>query len=197
MQILTHYFPQLSAQQIEQFAQLQPLYAHWNEQINVVSRKDMDQFFEHHVLHSLAIAKVHSFKKNEVVLDLGTGGGFPGIPLAILFPDTKFILCDSIAKKIKVAQEVIQALGLENATTIVSRAEALTIKIDHVVTRAVAPMSDLLFWTKKLHPQLLIALKGGDLKEELQAVKRHVKITPISGFFQEPYFETKKVVLCS
>jgi len=197
VQLIQKYFPELSTTQVEQFARLQDVYTFWNNQINVISRKDMDNFYERHVLHSLSIAKLHKFKANETVLDIGTGGGFPGIPLAIYFPETKFILCDSIGKKIRVAQEVSQVLNLKNVQTIVSRAELLDIHADEVVTRAVAPMADLLRWTRKLKPKRIIALKGGDLKEELSVIKKHISITDIKDYFDESFFETKKIIICA
>ena len=158
MKIIQKYFSELSTKQLEQLEQLLPLYTEWNEKINVISRKDIDNFYERHVLHSLAISKYITFEKDEKVLDIGTGGGFPGIPLAILFPETKFILTDSIAKKITVANEVILALKLENVTTKVARAENIKEDVDYVVTRAVAKMDDLLFWSKNKHPKKIIAL---------------------------------------
>ncbi len=197
VQLIQKYFPELSPIQVEQFAQLQDLYTFWNNQINVISRKDMDNFYERHVLHALSIAKLHKFKPNETVLDIGTGGGFPGIPLSIYFPETQFILCDSIGKKIRVAQEIAQALNIKNVQTIVSRAEQLDLHADEVVTRAVAPMADLLRWTRKLKPKRIIALKGGDLKEELSAIKKHISITDIKDYFEESFFETKKIVVCT
>ena len=196
MDIILKYFPSLNSTQQTQLQQLLPLYKEWNEKINVISRKDMDNFYERHVLHSLAIAKVIQFNKDETILDIGTGGGFPGIPLAILFPETKFILVDSIAKKIKVVEEVSQALQLKNVTAKIARAETVTDKIDFVVTRAVAKMDDLIFWSKNKHPKKIIALKGGDLKEELQGAKKNIKIIPIQDYFEEDFFETKKIVIC-
>lgn len=196
MDIILKYFPSLNSTQQTQLQQLLPLYKEWNEKINVISRKDMDNFYERHVLHSLAIAKVIQFNKDETILDIGTGGGFPGIPLAILFPETKFILIDSIAKKIKVVEEVSQALQLKNVTAKIARAETVTDKIDFVVTRAVAKMDDLIFWSKNKHPKKIIALKGGDLKEELQGAKKNIKIIPIQDYFEEDFFETKKIVIC-
>jgi len=196
MDIILKYFSSLNSTQQTQLQQLLPLYKEWNEKINVISRKDMDNFYERHVLHSLAIAKVIQFNKNETILDIGTGGGFPGIPLAILFPETKFILVDSIAKKIKVVEEVSQALQLKNVTAKIARAETVTDKIDFVVTRAVAKMDDLIFWSKNKHPKKIIALKGGDLKEELQGAKKNIKIIPIQDYFEEDFFETKKIVIC-
>ncbi len=197
MKIIQKYFPELSEKQVEQFAQLLPLYTAWNEKINVISRKDIDNFYERHVLHSLAIAKSITFEKDELVLDIGTGGGFPGIPLAIYFPETKFILTDSIAKKITVVNEVVKALQLTNVTTKVARAETIKENVDYVVTRAVAKMDDLLFWSKHKHPKKIIALKGGDLKEELEPIKKNIRIIDLNDIFEEEFFDTKKVVICS
>ncbi|HPN18119.1 MAG TPA: 16S rRNA (guanine(527)-N(7))-methyltransferase RsmG [Chitinophagales bacterium] len=197
MNILKKYFPDLSAEQIQKFEQLLPLYSEWNEKINVISRKDLDNFYERHVLHSLSIANVISFQPGETVLDIGTGGGFPGIPLAILFPETQFILSDSIAKKITVVNEVKTALQLTNVVTIAERAENIKQEVDYVVTRAVAKMSDLLFWSKNKHPKKIIALKGGDLKEELEPIKKNIRIIELKDFFKEEFFETKKIVICS
>lgn len=196
MKIIQKYFPELSEKQLELLAQLLPLYKTWNEKINVISRKDIENFYERHVLHSLAIAKYITFQKDEKVLDIGTGGGFPGIPLAIFFPETKFILIDSIAKKITVANEVIQALQLENVTTKVARAETIKEEVDYVVTRAVAKMDDLLFWSKNKHPKKIIALKGGDLKEELEHIKKNIRIIDLKEIFEEEFFDTKKIVVC-
>lgn len=197
MNILKKYFPDLSAEQIQKFEQLLPLYSEWNEKINLISRKDLDNFYERHVLHSLSIANVISFQPGETVLDIGTGGGFPGIPLAILFPETQFILSDSIAKKITVVNEVKTALQLTNVVTIAERAENIKQEVDYVVTRAVAKMSDLLFWSKNKHPNKIIALKGGDLKEELEPIKKNIRIVELKDFFEEEFFETKKIVICS
>ena len=197
LKIILKYFPDLSAEQLKQFEQLLPLYTEWNEKINVISRKDLENFYERHVLHSLAIAKVISFGKEEKVLDIGTGGGFPGIPLAILFPETHFTLTDSIAKKITVVHEVAKALQLNNVSTRVERAENIKEDFDYVVTRAVAKMSDLLFWSKNKHPKKVIALKGGDLKEELDHIRKNIRIVEIKDLFEEEFFETKKIVICS
>ena len=197
MNILKKYFPDLSAEQIQKFEQLLPLYSEWNEKINVISRKDLDNFYERHVLHSLSIANIISFQPGETVLDIGTGGGFPGIPLAILFPETQFILSDSIAKKITVVNEVKTALQLTNVVTIAERAENIKQEVDYVVTRAVAKMSDLLFWSKNKHPKKIIALKGGDLKEELEPIKKNIRIVELKDFFEEEFSETKKIVICS
>lgn len=197
MKIIQHYFPELSPVQLKQLERLLPLYTEWNEKINVISRKDVENFYERHVLHSLAIAKVISFEKDETVLDIGTGGGFPGIPLAIFFPETKFTLIDSIAKKITVANEVVNALQLGNVTTKVERAENIKQDFDYVVTRAVAKMSDIIFWSKNKHPKKIIALKGGDLKEELAHIRKNIRIIDLKEFFEEEFFETKKIVVCS
>ena len=165
---------------MHQLEQLLPLYKEWNEKINVISRKDIDNFYVHHVLHSLSIATFFEFKKDETILDIGTGGGFPGIPLAIFFPETKFTLTDSIAKK----------------TTVVN-AESISEKFDYIVTRAVAPMNDLLFWSKNKHAKKIIALKGGDLTEELKPIKKNIRIIELKETFNEEFFETKKIVVCT
>jgi len=180
-----------------QFNQLLALYTEWNEKINIISRKDLDNFYERHVLHSLAIAKVIAFQEGETVLDIGTGGGFPGLPLAILFPETNFLLTDSIAKKIMVVNEVVSALKLKNVHTYAARAETIQQPVDYIVTRAVAPMKDLLHWSKNKHPRKIIALKGGDLKSELENIKKNMRIIELSDFFKEDFFETKKIVICS
>lgn len=197
MKTLQKYFSELSDVQLKQLEQLLPLYTEWNEKINVISRKDLENFYERHVLHSLSIAKIISFEKGETVLDIGTGGGFPGIPLAILFPETTFILTDSIAKKITVVNEVVKALQLENVITKVERAENIRQDFDYVVTRAVAKMSDLLYWSKNKHPKKIIALKGGDLKDELESIKKNIRIVELKDIFKEDFFETKKIVICS
>lgn len=202
MDILLKYFPDLSKQQLKQFKQLQALYEEWNAQINVISRKDTENFYERHVLHSLAISKVMSFKDNSAILDIGTGGGFPGIPLAILFPNCQFVLVDSIGKKIKVVNEVANALGLTNVIGIHERAENINQQFDFIVSRAVTSMPAFLHWTKdkfkkKSQNDLqngILYLKGGDLSEEMSEVKKFYKITDLSAFFDEEFFETKKVV---
>lgn len=187
--------------QQRQFAQLLPLYEEWNAQINVISRKDMEAFYVHHVLHSLAIAKAAPFEDGTRVLDLGTGGGFPGIPLAILFPNCTFHLVDSIGKKIKVVTEVVAALGLTNVTAEHARVEQLAQRYDVVVTRAVAPLSQLKQWLQnRFEPRSpmavrgLIALKGGNLTDEIIEAKVKATLIPISDLFSEEYFETKTVV---
>ena len=205
MDIILKYFPKLSEEQIEQFKQLDALYREWNAKINVISRKDIDHLYEHHVLHSLAIAKAVNFKAGARVMDLGTGGGFPGIPLAILFPKTNFLMIDGTGKKIRVVNIVIEALGLKNATAQQIRAEELKgQKFDFVVTRAVARLEKLVPWSRRLlrgkemHaiPNGLIALKGGRVKEEIADLEKgeYVESEPISRFFDEPYFEEKFLV---
>lgn len=196
MELTTQYFPNLSELQKTQLKALLPLYKTWNEKINVISRKDIENFYERHVLHSLAIAKEISFSAGETVLDIGTGGGFPGIPLAILFPQTQFILVDSIGKKITVVEEVAKALELKNVRTRIERVEHIQQPVDYIVTRAVAKMSDLIYWSKNKHPKKIFALKGGDLKEELTGIKRNIRIVEISDFFEGEFFKTKKLVIC-
>ena len=205
MDIILKYFPQLTERQREQFAALDALYHDWNAKINVISRKDIDNLYEHHVLHSLGIARMIRFKAGTQIMDLGTGGGFPGIPLAILFPDTRFHLVDSIGKKIKVCTEVASALGLDNITTRHCRAEEEKGRFDFVVSRAVMPLDDLLKIIRKniareqrnALPNGLICLKGGELDKETVAVKHHCMVTPLSDYFEEEFFETKKVIYVS
>jgi 16S rRNA (guanine527-N7)-methyltransferase len=202
MDILLKYFPDLTKKQIQQFSQIKELYLHWNAQINVISRKDHDNFYERHVLHSLGIAKIMSFKPGSNILDIGTGGGFPGIPLAILFPDCQFTLVDSIGKKIKVVNEVSDALGLTNVQGIHERAEKIKGEFDFIVSRAVTAMPAFLTWTKgKIKkkgindlPNGILYLKGGDLTEELSPVKQTYTIYELNKVFEEDFFETKKVV---
>ena len=202
MNIITKYFPKLNETQRTQFEQLQPLYADWNAQINVISRKDFPDFYEHHVLHSLAIAKLISFTSGTKILDVGTGGGFPGIPLAIYFPQTQFHLVDSIGKKIKVVNNVIESLGLQNVTAQQIRAEELTEKYDFVVSRAVTRLPEFVPWVckniaqKQINslPNGIIYLKGGDLQEETKPFKKYVFIKNLSDWFEEEFFETKKIV---
>ena len=196
-EIIKKYFPNLTDIQLQQLEQLLPLYKEWNEKINVISRKDIDNFYVHHVLHSLSIATFFEFKKDETILDIGTGGGFPGIPLAIFFPETKFTLTDSIAKKITVVNAVKDVLQLQNVTTKIARAESISEKFDYIVTRAVAPMNDLLFWSKNKHAKKIIALKGGDLTEELKPIKKNIRIIELKETFNEEFFETKKIVVCT
>ena len=202
MDIILKYFPDLTDTQKEQFAALYDLYTDWNSKINVISRKDISNLYEHHVLHSLGIAKVIQFKAGTSVMDLGTGGGFPGIPLAILFPDTKFHLVDSIGKKVRVATEIANAIGLKNVTTRHCRAEEEKQLFDFVVSRAVMPLTDLLKIIRKnisseqhnALPNGLICLKGGELDREVMPVKHQTIVTDLKVFFSEEFFETKKVV---
>ncbi len=199
---LLNYFSDLTPHQQHQYQQLQQLYQFWNEQINVISRKDIDLLYERHVLHSLGIAKVISFLPHENVLDVGTGGGFPGIPLAILFPETHFHLVDSIGKKIKVVKEVSQALGLQNVKATHARAEEIDEKFDFVVSRAVTQLKDFYPWVKnKFNKQSknqlkngILYLKGGDLTQEIAQSGLKVKQFDLSNYFAENFFETKKVV---
>jgi len=202
-EIIFKHFPQLNQEQTERFNKLGELYNYWNARINVISRKDMDNFYLHHVLHSLAIAKVVRFKAFTEVMDAGTGGGFPGIPLAILFPEVKFYLVDSIAKKIKVVNEVAKALGLKNVHATRDRVEQVDLTVDFIVSRAITALPDFVKWTGyKFHrksfnriPNGILYLKGGDITEELRLVKDFKKkVYPISEYFEEPFFETKKLV---
>lgn len=202
VEIIDKYFPDLTDLQRDRFAALGGLYADWNSRINVISRKDMENFYERHVLHSLSIAKVCTFDKGARILDIGTGGGFPGIPLAIMFPDVRFTLADSIGKKITVVRGVADALGLGNVEPLNARVESIPGKFDYAVTRAVAETSILMDWTwNKLTPghkgtlkNGLLCLKGGELAEELGKAGRKADIFPISGFFSEEFFETKKII---
>lgn len=205
MDLILKYFPKLTERQREQYAALLPLYEDWNAKINVISRKDMGNFYEHHVLHSLAIAKVMQFKTMAEVLDVGTGGGFPGIPLAIMFPDANFYLIDSVGKKIKVVQDVVQQLGLKNVRAEQIRAEQVDGDFDFIVSRAVTTLSEFTGWVKgkvsdthyhKLRNGILY-LKGGDLTEELAPFRKKVRTWDISDFFEEEFFETKKVIYLS
>ena len=200
--IIQKYFPHLTELQVEQFTQLEALYNDWNAKINVISRKDIQNLYEHHVLHSLGIAKVVGFKDGTTIMDLGTGGGFPGIPSTLLFPNVQFHLVDSIGKKVKVAQEVAQAIGLKNVKFSHARAEEIKEKYDFVVTRAVMPMADLMKVARKnikheqhnAVPNGIIALKGGELNSEIASMKNISTVWELSDFFEEEYFKTKKVV---
>ncbi|MDC0257666.1 16S rRNA (guanine(527)-N(7))-methyltransferase RsmG [Crocinitomicaceae bacterium] len=202
IELILQYFPNLTEKQREQFADLEILYNDWNSQINVISRKDTDNFYERHVLHSLAIAKVMSFKDGSKILDVGTGGGFPGIPLAILYPECDFLLVDSIGKKIKVVNHVAQALKLTNVKGIHERAEKIDQQFDFIVSRAVTAMPKFLNWTKGKFLKEnkndlkngILYLKGGDLSEEMKTVKKAVQYFDIPDFFEGEFFETKKVV---
>lgn len=201
MKEILKYFPDLSERQIEQFSKLKDLYFEWNEKINVISRKDIDELYVKHVLHSLAIAKVIQFKPGAEILDVGTGGGFPGIPLAILFPEVKFHLVDSIQKKILVVSEVAEALALTNVKAESQRVEKLRSKYDFIVSRAVTQMPKFVSLVRNKvkkenthsFPNGILYLKGGDLSEELKEFK-NTQIFPISDYFSEEFFDTKKVV---
>ncbi|NLX40560.1 MAG: 16S rRNA (guanine(527)-N(7))-methyltransferase RsmG [Bacteroidales bacterium] len=204
MDRILRYFPDLSQLQKERFAALEGLYVEWNSKINVISRRDIGSFITHHVLHSLSIGKTALFASGESVLDLGTGGGFPGIPLAILFPETKFTLCDSIGKKIRVAQTVAQSLGLGNVRCVNSRAESIGESFDYVVSRAVARLRELYPWIKDSYRKYIICLKGGDLQEEIREFQKgcrvkeeRIVVLDIPIFFNEAYFVGKKIVIIS
>ena len=200
MDIILKYFPELSSDKIEKFKQLEALYIYWNQRINVVSRKNINELYINHVLHSLAIAKIINFKNKTNILDVGTGGGFPGIPLAILFPDCNFTLVDSIAKKIHVVDSIVDSLKLDNISTSISRVESLNTKHDFIVSRAVTNMPKFMNLTKGRvikggHNSLsngIIYLKGGNLSEELKNIKN--QMYNISDYFEEDFFETKKIV---
>ena len=206
MEIILKYFADFTETQLEQFRQLESLYKEWNEKINVISRKDIDALYEKHVLHSLAIAVMCPFDKGAEVIDIGTGGGFPGIPLAIFFPEVNFVLMDSIGKKIKVVQEVADAIGLKNVTAIHGRVEEIkNRKFDYAVSRAVAPLTDLWRWISPSIrmgqksddlPNGLICLKGGDLKQEINdtGLKRIIQAWKVHDIFPEPAFDEKFIV---
>jgi 16S rRNA (guanine527-N7)-methyltransferase len=200
--IITKYFPDLTEDQLEKFTKLKPLYNYWNTQINVISRKDIDALYERHVLHSLSLSKFIQFKSGAQIMDLGCGGGFPGIPLAILFPEVSFTLIDSIGKKIKVVNEISLALDLKNVEAFHQRANKVQGVFDFVITRAVAPIVDLVKWTREKYKieqnhsieNGLIALKGGDLSSELASWGNCNKIIYLSTFFEESFFQTKKII---
>ncbi len=202
MNLILKYFPDLTDYQKEQFSALPQLYEDWNSKINVISRKDMDNFIEHHVLHSLALAKIIKFKTMADIMDVGTGGGFPGIPLAIMFPDANFYLVDSIGKKIKVVHDVAQKLELKNVKAEQIRVENVKGDFDFIVSRAVTDLPQFINWVKgkvsktqyhKLDNGILY-LKGGDIEDELAAIKKKTRIYDIADFFSEPWFETKKII---
>jgi 16S rRNA (guanine527-N7)-methyltransferase len=204
MDIIHKYFPDLTEQQTQQFEQLGPVYKEWNQKINVVSRKDIDHIYDHHILHSTAIAKFIHFKEGSRILDLGTGGGLPGIPLAILFPDCHFTLIDGTRKKIMVVNEIVDTLGLSNVTAMQKRAEELKKKFDFVVCRAVASLDKLVMWSENLidqrqqnaWPNGLITLKGGNITEEMKSLskKYYAEIEHIDHFFEEEYYKEKYLV---
>ncbi|WP_017732599.1 16S rRNA (guanine(527)-N(7))-methyltransferase RsmG [Nafulsella turpanensis] len=201
-EVILRYFPDITTSQQKQFAALGELYAEWNEKINVISRKDIEQLYTRHILHSLGIAKVQPFLPGSKVLDVGTGGGFPGIPLAILYPQTHFTLVDSIGKKITVVKNVAEALGLDNVEAHPIRAEKVRGKFDFIVSRAVTRMAPFYEWVKtkvadeSKHPLYngILYLKGGDLQEEMEESKLNYAMYNLSQYFEDPFFETKKVV---
>lgn len=202
MEKMTDLFPALTPQQLAQFDAMEALYREWNARINVISRKDMEHIRTHHILHSLAIAKVAPFAPGDTVLDLGTGGGFPGIPLAVCFPEVRFTLCDSIGKKVKVAQAVADGLGLTNVSCVHARAESLPGRFDFVVSRAVTDLSTFYPWVKGRFNRAVFYLKGGDLDAEIAACARNGRLDParflqvrISNWFSDPWFEEKKIVI--
>ena len=202
MEIIKKYFKELTERQLQQFQMLNELYREWNAKINIISRKDIDNLYEHHVLHSLAIARVLSFRPGTEILDFGTGGGFPGVPLAILFPECKFKLIDGTGKKIRVAQEVAQAIGLENCQPVHLRGEEEKGQYDFVVSRAVMPLPDLVKIVRKNVSKTqrnvlangVICLKGGDLQAEIQPFKNIVEVNAISDWFSEPWFKEKYAI---
>jgi len=202
MELIDKYFPDLTADQRDKFGQMGELYEYWNARVNVISRQDIDTLYERHVLHSLGIAKVQEFRPGTSILDVGTGGGFPGVPLAIMFPEAQFHLVDSIGKKIRVVQEVVTALRLDNVRAEQVRAEKLDDSYEFVVSRAVTRMAPFVGWVKKnisrnsFHDRRngILYLKGGDLAEELSEIKEKPQIYALSDFFAEEFFETKKVV---
>ncbi|MBR6211699.1 MAG: 16S rRNA (guanine(527)-N(7))-methyltransferase RsmG [Bacteroidales bacterium] len=204
MEKLTDLFPALTSLQQERFDAMEGLYRDWNSRINVISRKDMDNFRTHHVLHSLSIAKLIDFPKGSTILDVGTGGGFPGIPLAVLFPECRFTLCDSIGKKIKVAAAVAEGLGIDNVTCFNGRAESLEGSFDYVVSRAVAELSTFLPWVRGKYSKAIFYLKGGNLDDEIATCAKRCRIdpakfmqVPVSNWFSDPWFEEKKIVVIS
>jgi 16S rRNA (guanine527-N7)-methyltransferase len=202
VQIIRKYFPEITNQQASQFEEMGILYKEWNEKINVISRKDIDSLYEKHILHSLGIAKVCSFKSGTEILDVGTGGGFPGIPLAVLFPECQFTLVDSIGKKIKVVEEVATGLGLKNVNALNKRVEQIDIKVDFVLSRAVTRFAPFYDWvrTKFLKGGFnslengILYLKGGDLEEEMKEFGKKYQVFELHDFFEEEFFQTKKVV---
>ena len=202
LEVIKKYFPELTSDQVSKFSKLRSLYSEWNEKVNLISRKDIDYLYERHVLHSLSIAKFISFKRGTRILDVGTGGGFPGIPLAIYFPDTKFHLIDSTGKKINAVKAIADGLGMKNVSTEHTRAENLEGSYDYIVSRAVASLLTLYNWTKELisseskHsiPNGWIVLKGGNLNEEIHDLKKQATLISISDFFDEDFFQEKFIV---
>lgn len=202
MDLILKYFPELTSQQIKHFEQLMLILPRLNERVNVISRKDIEYLEERHILHSLSIAKLLRFDSKARVLDVGTGGGFPGIPLAIMFPEASFTLVDSIRKKINLVSEIVEELNLKNVTPVNQRMEQLNLKADFVVSRAVTAFPKLHLWTQKLiepgsgqsMPNGLISLKGGDLDKELMPFKQQVKVFPLSSWYEESFFSTKMIV---
>jgi 16S rRNA (guanine527-N7)-methyltransferase len=202
MDLILKYFPELTSQQIKHFEQLMLILPRLNERVNVISRKDIAYLEERHILHSLSIAKLLRFDSKARVLDVGTGGGFPGIPLALMFPEASFTLVDSIRKKISLVSEIVEELNLKNVTPVNQRMEQLNLKADFVVSRAVTAFPKLHLWTQKLiepgsgqsMPNGLISLKGGDLDKELMPFKQQVKVFPLSSWYEESFFSTKMIV---
>ncbi|MCR5710509.1 MAG: 16S rRNA (guanine(527)-N(7))-methyltransferase RsmG [Bacteroidales bacterium] len=204
METLTDIFPGLTPAQLDSFARMEELYREWNARINVVSRKDMDEFMTHHVLHSLAIAKLIDFPAGSTVLDVGTGGGFPGMPLAVMFPSAKFVLCDSVGKKIRVAQAVADGLGLDNVQCVNARVESLPGHFDYVVSRAVTDLATFYPWVRGRFSKAVFYLKGGSLEEEIAQCVRRCRLdpgliftVPVSRWMHDPWFEEKKIVVIS
>ena len=205
VELINQYFPNLTSTQLQQFGQLQSLYEHWNSQINVISRKDIEFLYEKHILHSLGIAKVMEFKPHTNIMDVGCGGGFPGIPLAILFPEVNFYLIDSIGKKIKVVNEISQSLGLKNIRTSHIRAEQVNEKFEFIISRAVTEFPVFYRWVQNKVtknqinnlPNGILYLKGGDLTEEFKDFKKRVIFYDLKDYFYGDFFETKKVVYLS
>lgn len=202
VQAITKYFPSLLPQQVQRFQQLEPLYQFWNQRINVISRKDIGNLYLHHVLHSLSIARIVSFMPGTLIMDAGTGGGFPGIPLAIYFPEVQFILTDSVAKKIHVVETIIRELNLQNCTVNICRLEDIDCQVDFVVNRAVTDIHRLFGWVQKnIRPggtnilqNGLLALKGGDLETELGTLKKMATLFHLESLFEEPFFISKKLI---